>query len=61
MDYQVLLKGLPFPLPSGDDVIPALEEFYPETKDRLLGVEDCHALVSACAYGYTDARAVLAR
>ena len=45
-DFQTLLKGLTFPRPMGEDALPAYEEFLPEIRDRLVGVEDSHVLVS---------------
>jgi hypothetical protein len=44
-DYATLLKGLTFPRPIGEDVVPALEEFLPNHPDRLLSIEDAHVLV----------------
>lgn len=44
-DYQTLLRGLTFPRPADDSVMPAYEEFLPEVRDRLLGIEDSHVLV----------------
>lgn len=49
-DYQVLLKGLTFPRPIGDDVIPPYEEFLPEIRDRLISIEDCHVMVREAMY-----------
>ncbi|ORX34560.1 Endonuclease/exonuclease/phosphatase [Kockovaella imperatae] len=43
-DFQVLLKGLPFPVSVGEEIVPAFEEFWSEAKDRPLGVEDSHVL-----------------
>ena len=44
-DFQTLRKTLTFSRPSGEDLIPAYDEFLPEIRDRLLGVEDAHVLV----------------
>ena len=44
-DFQVLLRGLPFQNPVGEDVVPAWEEFY-SPANRMLGVDDSHVLVS---------------
>lgn len=45
-DYFTLKTGLTFSRPNEDDLTPAFEEFLPENKDKLLGQEDAHALVS---------------
>lgn len=44
-DYETLRVGLTFPLPAGEDVIPACEEFLPESRDKLLGTEDVNIVV----------------
>lgn len=44
-DFHTLLKGLSFPQPKLDDVIPAFEEFLPDNRDRFFVTEDSNVLI----------------